>query len=46
VQQLVTTLQQSVPPAAPVPQSPADAINTIQQLGSAIVNSGPKLVSH
>jgi hypothetical protein len=46
VQQLVTKLQQSVPPSTPVPQSPADAINTIQQLSSSIATSGQKLVSH
>ena len=46
VQQLVNKLQQSVPPATPVPQSPADAINTVQQLSSSIATSGQKLVSH
>jgi hypothetical protein len=40
VQQVVTKLQQSVP------QTPADAINTIQQLSTSIANSGQKLVSH
>jgi hypothetical protein len=41
----VTQLQKSVPPAASLPQSPADAIGTIQQLSTSIATSGQKLVS-
>jgi hypothetical protein len=42
----VTKLQQSVPPATPVPQSAGDAIGTIQQLSSSISTSGQHLVAH
>jgi hypothetical protein len=43
VQQLVTKIQQSAPPA---PQSPPDAIGTVQQISTSIQTAGQHLVSH